>query len=280
MANLLDSASILLTPTAYNNGSILAIQPSDGSGDMTFSRGSSATRVNAQGLIEDVASNLPRIDYTDGCGSLLLEPQSTNLITYSEDYSNSFYSKDSSVSVGTTNNSSPSINANATKIDVTNNGRIYANIATNTYYTSVFIKSGTFSHFKFAGSNIDLIAKTNSNGSIQSFGNGWYRIGKSYTSNRPFQIQAYPDETYLSHTTSGNYFIWGAQLEVQSYATSYIPTSGAISTRLSDIANIDLTPFTLTSITETIGGVEQTPITVIPSIYTAPFGSIDKIIMI
>ena len=183
-------------------------------------------------------TNLPRIDYTDGVGSWLFEPPSTNLITYSEDFSNSFYVKDSGVSVGTTNNLSPSINANATKIDVTNNGRIYANIATNTYYTTVFIKSGTFSHFKFAGSNVDLIAETNSNGTIQSFGNGWYRIGKSYTGNRPFQIQAYPDGTYSSHTTSGNYFIWGAQSEVQSFATSYIPTNGEVGgvTRLADAA--------------------------------------------
>jgi len=183
-------------------------------------------------------TNLPRIDYTDGVGSWLFEPHSTNLITYSEDFSNSFYVKDSGVSVGTTNNLSPSINANATKIDVTNNGRIYANIATNTYYTTVFIKSGTFSHFKFAGSNVDLIAETNSNGTIQSFGNGWYRIGKSYTGNRPFQIQAYPDGTYSSHTTSGNYFIWGAQSEVQSFATSYIPTNGEVGgvTRLADAA--------------------------------------------
>ena len=205
-------------------------------GDFDFTRNSSATRVNSQGLIEDITSNLPRIDYTGGEGHWLFEPQSTNLITYSEDFSNSFYVKDSGVSVGTTNNLSPSINANATKIDVTNNGRIYANIATNTYYTTVFIKSGTFSHFKFAGSNIDLIAETNSNGTIQSVGNGWYRVGKSYTGNRPFQIQAYPDGTYSTHTTSGNYFIWGAQSEVQSFATSYIPTSGSTVTRLQDAA--------------------------------------------
>tara|TARA_R110000850_G_scaffold125043_2_gene243224 strand:+ start:118 stop:2028 length:1911 start_codon:yes stop_codon:yes gene_type:complete len=181
-------------------------------------------------------TNLPRIDYTGGVGHWLFEPQSTNMITYSEDYSNSFYVKDSGVSVGTSDNSSPSINPTATKIDVTNNGRIYANIATNTYYSTVFIKSGTFSHFKFAGSNIDLIAETNSNGTIQSFGNGWYRIGIPYTGNRPFQVQAYPDGTYSNHTTSGNYFIWGTQSEVQSFATSYIPTNGAISTRLKDAA--------------------------------------------
>jgi len=54
MSNLLDKASILLTPTAYNNGSMLSVKPTDGDGDFTFVRGSAATRVNAQGLVENV----------------------------------------------------------------------------------------------------------------------------------------------------------------------------------------------------------------------------------
>ena len=61
MANLLDEASILLSATAYNNGSMLAIKPENGDGDFTFSRNSAATRVNAQGLVENVqilSSNL------------------------------------------------------------------------------------------------------------------------------------------------------------------------------------------------------------------------------
>ena len=61
MANLLDEASILLTPTAYDNGSMLAVKPENGDGDFTFSRNSAATRVNAQGLVENVqilSSNL------------------------------------------------------------------------------------------------------------------------------------------------------------------------------------------------------------------------------
>ncbi len=48
--------------------------------DFDFTRGTTATRVNEQGLIEDVTdTNLPRIDYTGGTGQILLEPQSTNL---------------------------------------------------------------------------------------------------------------------------------------------------------------------------------------------------------
>ena len=54
MSNLLDKASILLSPNAYNNGSMLSVKPTDGDGDFTFVRGSAATRVNAQGLVENV----------------------------------------------------------------------------------------------------------------------------------------------------------------------------------------------------------------------------------
>ena len=54
MSNLLDKASILLTPTAYDNGSMLSIKPENGDGDFQFERNSAATRVNAQGLVENV----------------------------------------------------------------------------------------------------------------------------------------------------------------------------------------------------------------------------------
>jgi len=62
MANLLDQASIVLTPTAYDNGKVLCAKPSEAPyGDFDFSRNSAATRVNAQGLVENVqilSSNL------------------------------------------------------------------------------------------------------------------------------------------------------------------------------------------------------------------------------
>ena len=61
MSNLLKDASILLTPTGYDNGSMNAIKPENGDGDFQFSRNSAATRVNAQGLVENVqilSSNL------------------------------------------------------------------------------------------------------------------------------------------------------------------------------------------------------------------------------
>ncbi len=183
---------------------------------------------------EATVFDLARVDYTDGTSSLLVEPQRTNLLTYSEDFSNAIYIKDSTVSVGTTNNVSPSGESNATKIDVTASGRIYSNLTTDTYVSSIFIKAGTFAYFKLAGVQVDLVAETNANGTIESLGNGWFKVGVNYTGSRPFQIQAYPDGTYSPHTTTGDYYIWGSQIEQASYATSYIPTSGGAVTRLQD----------------------------------------------
>ena len=182
---------------------------------------------------ESTKNNLARVDYDGTASSLLVEPQRINVNTYSEDFSQSFYIKDSGVSVGTTNNVSPSGESNATQIEVNNNGRIYANVASDTYASSIFIKAGTFAYFKFGG-NVDLVAGTFSGGTIESFGNGWFKITKQYTGNRPFQIQAYPDGTYSSHTTTGDYYTWGSQIEAGSYATSYIPTDGGTVTRVQD----------------------------------------------
>jgi hypothetical protein len=202
--------------------------------------GTTSGTISNVSVIEEVRNNVPRIDYTGGgCPHILAEPQRTNVNTYSEDFGQSFYIKDSGVDVGTTNNVSPSGESNATKIDVTDNGRIYANVASDTYASSVFIKAGTFAYFRFLGSNVDLVAGTFSGGTIESFGNGWFKITKQYTGSRPFQIQAYPDGTYSSHTTTGDYYIWGSQIEVGSYATSYIPTSGSTVTRNQDIFTRD-----------------------------------------
>jgi len=82
--------SIALIPSGVKATKIYSVLPVDGSADLTFDRGTSTdqTRVNNSGLIEDVAQDVPRLDYLDGgCPSLLLEPSTTNLVTYSEDFS-------------------------------------------------------------------------------------------------------------------------------------------------------------------------------------------------
>jgi len=296
--NLLDKASILLTPTAYNDGSMLSVKPENGDGDFTFSRSSAATRVNAQGLVENVQiisselvsngnfsqggqdwtlgsgwsigdgvavvdnapdgerlqqnnvfvsgktykvtyeiteisqggfrgyvggtnlttrsavgtytetliaplndvfyirtiqttsgsitnisvkeitddTDLPRIDYTDGCGSWLLEPQSTNLYLNSETL--------------------------ATQ----------SNTTSASTYTVSFYGTGTIT---FSGTHTGTLVGTGAND----------RVSATFTATAGT----------LTSTISGT--CTKGQLENLSYATSYIPTNGATNTRLQDIAN-------------------------------------------
>jgi hypothetical protein len=77
-----DDASLVLIPSGVKTSKVYSQKPTNGSGDLTFSRASTATRTNASGAIASVASNVPRLDYSGGatCPRLLLEPQRTNLV--------------------------------------------------------------------------------------------------------------------------------------------------------------------------------------------------------
>jgi hypothetical protein len=72
----------LYTPYATTSGGVVL----DASGDFNVTRATTATRVNASGLIEVVASGIPRLDYPigGGCPALLIEPSGTNGILNSE----------------------------------------------------------------------------------------------------------------------------------------------------------------------------------------------------
>jgi len=79
--SLLDKASLVVTPNSYKESKLYSVIPNTTLGDMDVVRATTATRVNSAGLIESVAVNVPRIDYTNGsCPSILVEPQRTNLI--------------------------------------------------------------------------------------------------------------------------------------------------------------------------------------------------------
>jgi hypothetical protein len=79
--SLLDTASLIVTPNGYKASKLYSVKPTDASGDMVVSRATTATRVNSSNLIESVAINVPRLDYTlGGCPSILVEPQRTNLV--------------------------------------------------------------------------------------------------------------------------------------------------------------------------------------------------------
>jgi hypothetical protein len=76
----------LYTPVATTSGGLVL----GASGDFNVTRATTATRVNANGNIEVVASGIPRLDYfasggVVGCPALLVEPSAANGILNSQD---------------------------------------------------------------------------------------------------------------------------------------------------------------------------------------------------
>ncbi len=77
--------SLLIVPARFKTGKLYSQIPTSGAGDFTVTRNTTATRLNDAGVIESVASGIPRLDYSvsgfvTGCPALLVEPAATNEI--------------------------------------------------------------------------------------------------------------------------------------------------------------------------------------------------------
>ena len=235
---------------AYNdeNGNFKPIQ-------FDADRASTATRVNKAGLIETVPSGKPRIDFTDNTdGHLLLEPSRENKITYSEDFSDSSWTK-TRATIISNDTTSPDGSVNASKLSANtdnNTHEIFFSFlfTNNDFAFSVFAKKEELDKLTLFYTGVDKAATFDlTNGTttsatfgtlpskveMENYGNGWYRCSITDNTNGASQcrIRLGSGSGFVGNNTDGVY-IYGAQLEAGSYATSYIPTSGSAVTRTAD----------------------------------------------
>lgn len=274
--SLFESASLVVTPNGTKASKLYAIKPTDGSGDLTVTRATTARRVNSAGLIESVASNVPRLNYLNStCPSVLVEPQRTNVQTYSEDFSNAVYIKIGST-VTTNSIVAPDGTTTADKLSEDNSTGLHVIDILNPpvtladYTISVFVKAAERSKFQISevftvGGNVtfDLTAVTATstapakNGKIENYGNGWYKCSATWanltgaSTQVLFTILNGSGASSYTGTSGSGLYLWGAQLELGSDNTSYIPTSTASVTRNADVIS-------KTSVSSLIGQTEGT----------------------
>ena len=235
--SLLDLASLVLAPTATKEGKVYSAIPNTGDGDMTFSRGSAATRVNSAGLIEK---------------------ERTNLALYSEQFDNAAWTK-TNTSVTANSVTSPDGTQNADTITSTAAlPNILSPLAAfaSTTNVSIFVKyvsqqwvqlmSGgavnAYANFDIQNGVIGTVGSNASNAQIENLGNGWYRISVNllgFTGNTNLYFGFVASGTAGWNTFDPNFnkslYAWGAQIETGDIATEYIPTtSSAVSVGITD----------------------------------------------
>ena len=292
-------ASLVLTPNAYKAGKLYSAVPNDGTGDFTVNRNCPATYIDEDGILRTALANVARIDYSSGEAVVLIEAQRINYIKYSSDFTksvNNGFVLSQGVDFGI---------ASFTKIIATNASslhRIYrleGAVVSGNVSVTLFVRKNNYRYVRLnstsSGRGVTFDFNTESyaniNGialTIKKLPDGIYKIGFIETvasgTNVGYQMSA--SDVFISNAVTvfqgdgvSGVDIWGAQIEEGSTPTSHIPTNGTTETRLADNISVP-TPAGVTSITETIDGVEQTPITTIPATYSLPVGNINKVTML
>jgi hypothetical protein len=207
---------------------------------VTFTRASSGTYVDSQGVIQIAANDEPRFDHDPTTGEslgLLVEEQRTNLLRRSEDFLSTWVPGAGVTVTADSSQGSPLASGQVFRIDYSSESLNFTQGVTGvsglTYTLSIYIK-GT------AGKTIRLSSANMTGATNFTLTGGWQRIsitGTSSATNINFGLSTF------GGVTARTIYATAAQLEAGAFPTSYIPTTDDAATRAADVATITGTNF-------------------------------------
>lgn len=237
----------------------------------SFSRASIGTYYDSTGVLRTASSGVPRFDYdpvSHAAKGILIEEQRTNYLLYSHTFSAANWAL-SGTSKTLVSDTAPDGSTNTVyEIAVSASGTSKSTsqgLTTNQtgYVASIYLKAGTST-----GANVGLYNGTTLSWGTPSSGatgkilsgpgtivvhpnrvggslfkvtglsaTDWTRVQIAVPSFSTNRLYIYPND-YPIQTIGDSVKIWGAQVELGSFATSYIPTTTATATRAADILTI------------------------------------------
>ena len=251
---------------------------------ITFTRATNGTYFDSSGVLQTASSGAARFDHRLESGvwvnkGLLIEEQRTNSLVYSEELNQNALGQWflTSATISANSVSAPDGNTTADRIVPTATsaahgaGQSISITSGVTYSLSFFAKAGEYSNI-YIGRSTGSAFPTSVSGSpayfdltngtlvgtpaaawtqtIEDVGDGWYRImavvTATSTASDGLAIRIIDDSGNITFTgdTGKGLYVWGAQLEVGAFPTSYIKTTTASVTRNADYAEMTGTDLT------------------------------------
>jgi len=247
-----------MIPSGYKASTFYTPIPIDGSGDFAFTRSTVATRVNKDGLIEEVAANVPRLDYRDSnCPSLLIEPATTNQVDYSQPTAGGQgWATNGTPVVTYLSDIAPDGTKTAQRYETNANGegkflQTEQPFTIGEFVTASFfvkhISGNPLLKINIAGTSVGTVKNFYYNieegfvneiqdlatqASVEDYGNGWFRIIATAEATATGVARS---TIYSSGDDPATWLWWGAQLEASRVVTSYVKTTGAEALRNRDL---------------------------------------------